>query len=236
MNKERDVLQKAVEATPRVELPQAEIVSGTLESLASFSAKEPQKDSSGRFRYLLTGGLAVEAITGVSRFHHDTDLVIFDFRDRWWQKYDTDNVDAQRYWANLSFDPVYLEETAWKADYNANGENHEIYTVHPATILVQKLSDAWDRLPRERDYKDASELIIYRITELNDDPSWNSVAQKAFFARSQIDFLTDRDPFHRLVFLTMQIRESLGPSYIQAFRERAEAAHPHLAMRRRINA
>ena len=97
-----------------------EILYGNFEILSKFVANEPQRDVQGRLKYLLTGGLAVEAITGESRYHHDTDLVIFGKESDWQAKYLADYVDPERYWAGMNFDSVYLEQTAWTAKFKIN--------------------------------------------------------------------------------------------------------------------
>lgn len=166
----------------KAKVPQVEILPGTFEALSSFMGKEPQWDLQDRFRYLLTSGLAVEAITGAGRYHHDIDLVLFDFRNNWWTKYATDNVTSDRYWADMKFDPAYLEETAWTAQFQTNGVEQTVSTVHPAIILVQKLSNAWGRPPRERDLKDVKQLSRYWREVQDSDPSWLAITEVALAA------------------------------------------------------
>lgn len=174
-------------------IPQIEIYPGHVDGLANFISREQQRDSQGRLRYLLTSGLAVEVITGVCRHHHDMDLVLFDFRNRWWMQYATDNVTADRYWAEMKFEPEFLEETAWDAQFQSNGSAHKVSTVHPGIILVQKLSNAWGRPPRERDFKDVVELIKFWQNFLNSDPSWNSVVEAAIIALPQTEQARTRE-------------------------------------------
>ena len=177
----------------RAEAPQVEILPGTVEVLSGFLGKEPQRDAQGRVRYLLTSGLAVEVITGVSRYHHDIDLVLFDRRNGWWTRYITDNVTPDRYWAEMKFDPAYLEETAWEAQFQAGGAERTVSTVHPAIILVQKLSNAWGRPPRERDIKDVGELIKFWQGAQDGDPSWRAVMETAIAALPQTEQAKTRE-------------------------------------------
>lgn len=161
---------------------QVEIVHGTLEAFSKFMDSEPQLDSEDNYRWLLTSGVAVEIITGTKRHHHDTDLVLFDLKDGWWLKYLTDNVTPRKYWADMKFDPKFLEQTAWIARFNANGSEHTVATVHPAIILVQKLSNAWGREPRDRDYFDVDSLIKFWQESEGGDPSWYPIIEKAVAA------------------------------------------------------
>lgn len=169
--------QKNIQRAPLIEA-----TPGDVEGLSAFLAKEQQTDAAGRIRYLLTSGLAVEVITGVTRHHHDMDLVLFDFRNGWWLKYATDNVTADRYWADMSFDPEYLEQTAWTAQFQTEDNTETVLTVHPAIILVQKLSDAWGRPPRERDRIDVVSLIRYWQESHPNDPSWSPILAEAIAA------------------------------------------------------
>jgi len=160
-------------------LPRVEILPGNIDALQRLAESEPQRDEEGNLRYLLTSGLAVEVITGFKRPHHDIDLVIQDKRGLWWMKYGTDNVTAEQYWAEMIFDPGYLEKTAWTTECGVNGKRKQVLSVHPAIILVQKLSNAWGRPPRERDVKDVEALMSFWQETLNADPSWEPVMEKA---------------------------------------------------------
>lgn len=177
----------------RAEAPRVEILPGTVDVLAGFMGKEPQRDAQGRVRYLLTSGLAVEVITGATRYHHDIDLVLFDRRNAWWTRYVTDNVTPDRYWAEMKFDPAYLEETAWTAQFQAVGAERTVSTVHPAIILVQKLSNAWGRPPRERDITDVGQLVRYWQDAQNGDPSWQTVTETAIAALPQTEQTRTRE-------------------------------------------
>ncbi len=169
---------------PVIEAKKNDILSDSLDYLATILASEPQKDAKGHFKYLLTSGLAVDLITGVRRLHQDIDLVIFDVKNGWWARYLTDNVTPQRYWANMKFDPDYLEETAWTTQFNVRRKLFTVSAVHPAIILVQKLSNAWSlfRAPREKDIKDALQLLNFWREDQDRDPSWDSVIRTAIAA------------------------------------------------------
>ncbi len=132
---------------------------------------EPQVED-GNIRYLVTSGCAVELITGFKRSHHDLDLVILDNpnADKW-EIYGTDNVTAQKYWADMVFDPEFLANTAisLKIDSSDLNKTFEILVVHPAILLVQKMSNAFGRLPRDKDWADAKALVKFWGSEGADD-------------------------------------------------------------------
>lgn len=165
----------------RLDRREFELPSSTLGGLAGLVEKYSQTNADGNIRYLVTAGLAVEAITGYSRLHHDTDLVICDPTDDWWKKLLTDNVTPDKYWADMSFPEGYLEDTAWPATIRVNGRYLTVLTVHPAILLVQKSSNAWGRQPREKDYKDVAALVAF-WKKHGEDPSWFAVSQKALEA------------------------------------------------------
>lgn len=50
------------------------IIDGSLNALVRFLSLETQMDTQGRYRYLLTGGVAVELVTGFVRHHKDLAL------------------------------------------------------------------------------------------------------------------------------------------------------------------
>lgn len=185
------------EGLRRPGIPQFEVLPGTVEVLSGFVASEPQRDFEGRCRYLLTSGLAVEVITGAKRYHHDIDLVLFDYRNAWWKKYVTDNVTPDRYWAEMKFDPAYLEKKAWTAHFQARGAKRVVSTVHPAIILVQKLSNAWGRPPRERDIVDVTQLVKFWQGVHDGDPSWDSIIQEAVAALPQAEQVRTRERLDR---------------------------------------
>lgn len=161
---------------------EVEIPSPTVEGLAGILERFPQVGETGNVRYLLTSGLAVEAITGFRRMHHDTDLVICDTSSGWFVKLLTDNVTHEKYWADMSFKEGYLEETAWEARFTTGGgQEYTILTVHPAILIVQKLSNAWGRPPREKDLMDVEALIDY-WKKNGSDGSWLQVMEDAIRA------------------------------------------------------
>lgn len=175
----------------QIEKPHLRTLPGTTESLARFATTEPQLNR-GSLRYLLTSGLAVELITGVPRFHHDCDLVILDRDTTWWIQHGTDNVTPENYWAGMIFEDEYLEQTAWRAEIEVDGVKTEIRTVHPAIILVQKLSNAWGRPPRERDFADVDNLIKFWKGKVRDPQSWFPIIEAAICALPKSEQLRTR--------------------------------------------
>lgn len=156
---------------------------GRLVQLERILTAEPQFDSEGRLRYLLTSGLAVELITGFQRAHHDIDLVIMDSaRSRRWTLIGTDNVTPGQYWADMTFEPEYLTRISRNVRTRRNKPSPNVHVVHPAVILVQKSSNAFGRSPRERDEQDVTALVDhwkYREVYTRD---WNPIVRQSLDA------------------------------------------------------
>ncbi len=169
-------LPKFVEFPPQ---PQLEVVWPDLDGLAWLVRNEPQKDPEGNLKYLLTSGMAVYVITGKPRPRHDIDLVLLSSLSR---EYATDNVTPKQYWANMSLDPIFLEKTAFQVSFLSKGNTYDIATVHPAIIAIQKLSNTFDRPPRDKDIKDVQHLVEFWLTQYNGDPRWRSIMTGAFAA------------------------------------------------------
>lgn len=145
---------------------------------------EPQRDGHGNLRYLVTSGIAVELITRFIRPHHDLDLVIMDpTNENYWEIYGTDNVTPQTYWADMKFDPSYLQQTARIAKTRPERRNSPIAeVVHPAVLLVQKSSDAFGRSPRERDRQDVRAIVRHWRGKERFTREWNPIIRYALDA------------------------------------------------------
>lgn len=151
-----------------------------LRQLEMLLEAEPQRDTSGVLRYLVTSGLAVEMITGFERFHHDIDLVIMDPENQsQWDLMGTDNVTPGEYWADMKFEPAYLEDTARLVRTRESGRSPVAEVVHPAIILVQKSSDAFGRPPREIDKTDVAALVRHWVDKEGYARDWNTVIRHA---------------------------------------------------------
>jgi len=127
----------------------------------------PQANEAGDLIYLLCSGLSVELITGYNRFHKDVDLVLLhpDVAKHPILR-TTDNVDSQRFWADMRFDPKFLVGTSVETFVPGRGilkRMLPVRSVSPAITMVQKISDAWGRAPREHDILDAKALAYHII-------------------------------------------------------------------------
>lgn len=144
---------------------------------------EPQRDHSGLLRYLVTSGLAVEMLTGFQRSHHDIDLVIMDPENQsYWDLIGTDNVTPRQYWADMEFDPDFLETTAREARTRKQGKSPTVEVVHPAIIMVQKSSDAWGRPPRKRDNDDVTAIANHWRAKEGYTRDWNPIVRRSLDA------------------------------------------------------
>lgn len=144
---------------------------------------EPQRDRDGHLRYLLTSGLAVELITGFQRFHHDIDFVIMDStQKKQWDLIGTDNVTPGKYWADMHFEPEFLETTLRTVRTRRNGEGTVVDVVHPGIIMVQKSSDAFGRPPRKRDNDDVFAIVGHWRTREGFTRDWNPIVRRSIDA------------------------------------------------------
>lgn len=180
-NPELNRLRRAIEAI---------VVPGAGRSeLEELIALEPQRDEAGNLRYLVTSGMAVELVTGYQREHHDLDLVIMDPTNiDYWEIYGTDNVTPQRYWADMRFDPSFLQDTA-RATRTRPREGLVAEVVHPAILLVQKSSNAFRRPPRPKDNADVAAIVRHWRERENYTRKWNPVVRLSLDALppSQVD-------------------------------------------------
>lgn len=181
-------VREVEEANELVEEFRRFIRKGTKEELYRLLQRIPQNDPQGRLRYLLTSGMAVELLTGVIRPHHDLDLVIMHNPVDVWDIYGTDNVTPQRYWADMKFDPRFLKETERPVELVIEEEKPlAVWTVNPAIIFVQKLSNAFSRAPRTKDYQDAQVLFDFRIRRDWRNKHWEPIIARAIEALPQAE-------------------------------------------------
>src|SRR3989338_2751735 len=138
----------------------------------------PQCYSDGRRRYLLTGGLPVELITGRRRFHKDVDIVILQrhHRDVWSELKYIDSRTPENYWGHLDIQPEYFDETAWPTKLNIHGRAIVVMSVHPAILMVQKLTDHIHLVPRRIDLTDVANLVDFMRSGQH---QWNQVLDAA---------------------------------------------------------
>lgn len=114
---------------------------GQLERLEEILERAPQLDGNRFPRYLLTSGLAVELLTGFERHHKDIDLVIMGSNAHEWEIWGTDNVTPGQYWADMRFEPEFMADTREVTTTRRNPNAPFVGCVHPAIMVVQKLSD-----------------------------------------------------------------------------------------------
>jgi len=180
-------IETRVEGLPRLRavLDRLLIPGAGVTELERILQLESQRDNHSQLRYLLTSGLAVELITGFEREHHDLDLVIMDpDNEDYWEIYGTDNVTPGQYWADMRFDPQYLDQTARMAFTRIN-KGMPVETVHPGILMVQKSSDAFYRPPRQKDTSDVEALIEYWKDKDPNPMRWHPVIQTAINALPQ---------------------------------------------------
>lgn len=160
-----------------------------LRQLEMILEAEPQRDSSGTLRYLVTSGLAVEMLTGFQRDHHDIDLVIMDPSNKdQWDLIGTDNVTPGQYWADMAFEADFLEQTAREARTRRRGRSPIAEVVHPGIIMVQKSSDAFGRPPRRRDEDDVVAIVRHWRDQEGYTRDWNPVVRCALDALPRNQF------------------------------------------------
>jgi len=157
---------------------------GRVRQLERILEEEPQRDQDGNLQYLLTSGLAVELTTGYQRPHHDIDLVIMDpaNKGQYWELFGTDNVTPGRYWADMQFEPEYLDETAREVRTRRRGKSPVVEVVHPGIIMSQKSSDAWGRPPRPRDEADVAAIVTHWKGKEGYTREWNPIVRRSIDA------------------------------------------------------
>ena len=147
-------------------LAQLRIGDTTFNQLRELLKTVPQRNVNGYLLYLVTSGLSVELVTGYERRHKDVDLVLMHPDVNNHQEFlNTDNVEPRNFWAGMYLDPAFLTGTALKASVPKVGRKTEVYCAHPGITIVQKVSDAWGREPREHDIYDATALGYWMLSQ-----------------------------------------------------------------------
>ncbi len=175
------------------------VVTGSgVKELERLLVRAPQLDKDGNPRYLLTGGMAVELVTGFERSHKDLDLVIMDGEEKQkWDIFGTDNVTPRKYWADMSFDPNFLRRTAVKVQTRPKG-GKEVLVVHPAILMVQKLSNAFGRDPRSKDLEDVGALVKY-WEKVSNPIDWVPILRTALEALPEVSRSQTMDRLQSMV-------------------------------------
>jgi hypothetical protein len=152
------------------------------EQMESLIQTRPQRNSVGGLQYLITNGLAVELITGVSRPHDDLDIVVLQDNMKKWRSLGIDVITPRDYFAGMILDPHFLQATAQKVTH----KNQTIYTIHPGIILVQKATGYeynGVQFPRRpKDIAEVTNILTYWRTEITHPNSWDPIILKAINA------------------------------------------------------
>jgi hypothetical protein len=132
----------------------------------------------------------VDIITGYRRPHKDIDMVLMhpDVKE-----YDvlrrTDNVACSEFWAGMQLDPSFVARTAFKA--YSKSIDQDVWCAHPAITMVQKLSNAWGRFPREHDIYDATAVAHWMLDQPEELQERNiSIAKVALGSLTRVKALT----------------------------------------------
>lgn len=162
--------------------------------LEAFLRREPQFDANGLIRYLITSGWAVELATGVSRPHGDLDIILMDKTDRREKDrisgtYGVDALTAKKNWGGMESSNVFLLANAIAAKFGK--KDSELYVVHPATILAQKLGHYDPRL-REEDLKDVDTILNY-LAKLPDKEIFYNIFYETLLRMPEVSGLQVRD-------------------------------------------
>lgn len=153
--------------------------------LETLLKREPQRDSSGDHRWLLTSGRAADLGSGRSREHHDIDVVVM-------QEAELDHWQAirprldlctptQYRWGEMSFPARFLARTARVVPLDPHGPRRLVEIVHPAILLVQKMSESFGLPPRDKDWYDALALLHYYVQHkaYEDSQKWSDIVECA---------------------------------------------------------
>lgn len=149
------------------------VKTGKISELVALLDAYPQRAGNGQLIWLLTSGLAVELTTGHHREHHDLDIVVMDPNNQWqWELLGTDNVTPDQYWAEMIFDYNTLATSAYSINFSYNESHYRVEVVHPAIIMAQKLSNAFNRDPRQKDIEDAVSIAKWWEDPQDGNSTW----------------------------------------------------------------
>lgn len=150
------------------------ILLGTNPSDAFFNliSRFPQQIK-GELNYLLSSGLAISFYTRTKRRHRDIDLVMVNgsiSEERHFAKIDV--TSGSSFCNGMSFDDRYLKDTAKIVVVGT----YRVWIVHPAILLVQKLSNRGKIPPRKKDIRDASLLSrVFLTLPRQEQETWQEI-------------------------------------------------------------
>lgn len=162
-----------------VQIPQLELglglfepisLSGAPEDLETFLTDCPQEDEQGMINYLLSGGWAIEMLTGEQRSHHDLDVIRLSKVPLVWR------VDEQKpgnYFETISMRPQKLlddhtQKVVWDmAEFYSeiSDSQFEVYVPSNEYLFISKIA-GFLREPRPKDYTDLESLA--QVIELRE--------------------------------------------------------------------
>lgn len=151
-------------------------LTGSLEDLSQLLTEEPQLDDKGRLRYVISGGWAVELMTGKQREHHDLDIITVSRKPFMFK---VDEQSAKNYFQTISITnnellEKHVVETEVNFDKNYSGlklGTINIITTSPEFLFLSKIA-GFKKEPREKDLDDLESLSLlkhtYSVSDLHD--------------------------------------------------------------------
>lgn len=161
-----------------------------IENIVNLIGLDPQRDANGGINYLVTGGIAIELITGKKREHNDIDTV--DLRCKPYRL--AIERDLLGFEGIVYLDQDLLKQTAYTVNTNLGGKDLAVLTVHPVILLLHELSFD-DRV--EKHTKDLDSLIAFYKNQQQTGVSWNLVIKQVLeklpvFERDKIQAKLDK--------------------------------------------
>ncbi|MCF7872118.1 hypothetical protein K9L97_03725 [Candidatus Woesearchaeota archaeon] len=135
---------------------------GSPEDLIRLLKEEPQTDDYGKtIKYVLSGGWAIEMLTGKKREHHDLDVINL---SRYKFQFRLDEQTAKNYFQTLSMSnknlAKFVKEINWDSEKNYSelkGGSLDVYITSPEFLFASKIL-GFGRTPREKDLEDLQSL------------------------------------------------------------------------------
>lgn len=137
-------------------------LSGSPEDLETLLTDCPQEDEQGGINYLLSGGWAVEILTGKKREHHDLDIINLSRVPLNWR---IDEQKPENYFGTISMRPQemldnHVQQTSWDMSESYPEISDSQFTVYvPGNeyLFLSKIA-GFLREPRNKDYSDLQSL------------------------------------------------------------------------------
>jgi hypothetical protein len=138
----------------------------------------PQENNK-TFYYLVGSGVAIELLTNIKRSHRDIDLVILDDKQQGrWSGFKIDTTSPDFFWCNMRLSTVFLTKSARNIVFKyGKSSKYAIWIVHPAILLIQKISNNKGLPPRPKDEQDSHNLIEYFMNKEACKDEWKNVIE-----------------------------------------------------------